>query len=136
MWACLIGDVGDGHVILMSNMDFYHIVLLVFAMVLGVSIGSFVNVLIFRLRSGTKINGRSKCLSCEEAIEKDTLRVAVEREVDTGAFVTKGPGYLHPHCALEFTGDDELLAHIKANSAALSEGDFSELEAGLSAGAA
>ncbi len=77
--------------------------------------------------------GRSKCLSCEEAIEKDQLRVAIEREVDTGAFVTKGPGYLHPGCALEFTGDEKLLEGIKANSASLSEADFSELESSLGA---
>ncbi len=74
---------------------------------------------------------RSKCLSCDEAIEKGTLRVAVEREVDTGSFVTKGPGYLHPGCAAEFTQDDDLLAHIKANSAALAEADFAELATGL-----
>ena len=74
---------------------------------------------------------RSKCLSCEEAIEKGQLRVAVEREVDTGSFVTKGPGYLHPGCAVEFTGDDNLLEGIKANSASLAEADFSELSSAL-----
>lgn len=45
-------------------MDGYHLVLLAFAFVLGVSIGSFVNVLIFRLRSGSRLGGRSKCMSC------------------------------------------------------------------------
>ena len=75
--------------------------------------------------------GRSKCQSCEQAIEKGTLRVAVEREVDTGAFTTTGPGYLHPGCALEFTGDQHLLARLKENSTALSEADLSELERGL-----
>ncbi len=73
--------------------------------------------------------GRSKCISCETPIEKDTLRIAVEREVDTGAFVTKGPGYLHPACAREFTGDEGLLEAVKANSTALSQADLAELEA-------
>ena len=35
-------------------------------------------------------------MQCEESIEKGTFRVAVEREVDTGTFVTRGAGYLHP----------------------------------------
>lgn len=59
--------------------------------------------------------GRSKCLACDEAIEKGTLRIAVEREVDTGAFTTTGPGYLHPACAREHTGNEALLAEIQAN---------------------
>jgi len=54
-------------------MDFYHIVLLVFAFVFGVSIGSFVNVLIFRLRSGAKISGRSKCMSCGKTLKPRML---------------------------------------------------------------
>ena len=32
--------------------------------------------------------GRAKCMQCEEPIAKDSFRVAVEREVDTGAFTT------------------------------------------------
>jgi hypothetical protein len=60
--------------------------------------------------------GRSKCLSCDETIEKDTIRVAIEREVDTGGFVRKSPGYLHPACASEFIGDDELAEKLKENS--------------------
>ncbi len=75
--------------------------------------------------------GRSKCISCEEPIEKGTLRVAVEREVDTGSFMTKGPGYLHPGCAREFTGNDQLLEELKTNSTGLNEADLPELESGL-----
>ena len=45
--------------------------------------------------------GRAKCMQCEEAIPKDSWRVAVEREVDTGAFTTRGAGYLHPKCVAE-----------------------------------
>lgn len=49
---------------------------------------------------------RAKCMVCDEAIEKGSYRIAVEREVDTGTFVTKGPGYLHPGCALTWTEDN------------------------------
>ncbi len=75
--------------------------------------------------------GRSKCMSCDEAIEKGTLRVAVEREVDTGSFSTTGPGYLHPACSLEYTKDDDLLEKIKANMPDLAEADLNELAEGL-----
>jgi poly [ADP-ribose] polymerase len=43
-------------------------------------------------------SGRSKCLECGEAIPKDSWRVAIEREIDTGSFTTTGAGYLHPAC--------------------------------------
>lgn len=42
------------------------IVLLTFAF--GVSIGSFLNVLIYRMGSGTRLTGRSKCLSCGKTL--------------------------------------------------------------------
>ena len=51
--------------------------------------------------------GRAKCMQCEEPIAKDSFRVAVEREIDTGSMVTRGAGYMHPKCAvpnLENTG--------------------------------
>ncbi|MDQ3339058.1 MAG: PARP-type zinc finger-containing protein [Myxococcota bacterium] len=65
--------------------------------------------------------GRAKCMQCEEPIAKDSFRVAVEREVDTGAFTTRGAGYLHPKCVaenLENVGGDmeEFLAGVKKNS--------------------
>jgi poly [ADP-ribose] polymerase len=65
--------------------------------------------------------GRAKCMQCEEAIAKDSWRVAVEREVDTGAFTTRGAGYLHPACVaenLENVGGsvDELVEGVKKNS--------------------
>lgn len=79
---------------------------------------------------------RSTCLDCEEAIEKGTLRVAVERDVDTGSFVTKGAGYLHAACAAgwipentDFKGD--LLAAIKANSTSLEPADVTALQSEL-----
>jgi hypothetical protein len=75
--------------------------------------------------------GRSKCMQCDEAIEKGTMRVAVEREVDTGTFTSTGPGYLHPACAAEYTGDDSLLEKIKANMPDLPEEDVAALGAEL-----
>jgi poly [ADP-ribose] polymerase len=65
--------------------------------------------------------GRAKCMQCDETIAKDSIRVAVEREVDTGSFVTRGAGYLHPKCVAEnlenVGGDkDEFIAGLKANS--------------------
>jgi len=65
--------------------------------------------------------GRAKCIQCGEPIAKDSFRVAVEREIDTGAMVTRGARYLHPKCVeanLETTGDakEELIAGLRANS--------------------
>lgn len=65
--------------------------------------------------------GRAKCMQCEEAIAKDSFRVAVEREIDTGAMVTRGAGYLHPKCVaenLENVGGsvEELVLGVQANS--------------------
>lgn len=65
--------------------------------------------------------GRAKCMQCEEPIAKDSIRVAVEREIDTGAMVTRGAGYLHPKCVAEnlenVGGDkDELVAALRTNS--------------------
>ena len=65
--------------------------------------------------------GRAKCMQCENAIAKDSWRVAVEREVDTGSFTTRGAGYLHPGCVaenLENVGGDmeEFVAGVKKNS--------------------
>src|SRR3569623_1675935 len=65
--------------------------------------------------------GRARCMQCGEAIAKDSLRVAVEREIETGAMVTQGAGYLHPACAGTYTdakaGDREALVEgLRANS--------------------
>jgi hypothetical protein len=65
--------------------------------------------------------GRAKCMQCDETIEKDSFRVAVEREVDVGGFMRKSPGYMHPKCVaanLENVGGtvDDLVTQLKANS--------------------
>ncbi len=65
--------------------------------------------------------GRAKCMQCQEPIAKDTFRVAIEREIDTGAMVTRSAGYLHPKCVtenLENTGGskDDLIEGLRTNS--------------------
>src|SRR3569623_391130 len=65
--------------------------------------------------------GRARCMQCGEAIAKDSLRVAVEREIETGAMVAQGAGYLHPACAGTYTdakGGDRaaLVEGLRANS--------------------
>lgn len=79
--------------------------------------------------------GRSSCLACHQAIAKGELRVAVERDVDTGSFAGRGTGYLHPACASGYTGDDAaaLYAKLKANSTGLSADDADHLRTALAA---
>ena len=65
--------------------------------------------------------GRASCMQCSEKIEKGSFRVAVEREVDTGAFMTRGAGYLHPGCVaenLENVGGsmEDLVEGVRKNS--------------------
>ena len=65
--------------------------------------------------------GRAKCMQCEEAIEKGSFRVAVERELEIGGNVTRGAGYLHPRCVaenLENIGGsvEELIDGLRQNS--------------------
>jgi hypothetical protein len=65
--------------------------------------------------------GRAKCMECGEPIAKDTFRVAVEREIEVGASVQRGAGYLHPRCVaanLENVGGDkdEMILQLTNNS--------------------
>ena len=65
--------------------------------------------------------GRARCLQCEQAIEKASFRVAVERELEIGGNVTHGAGYLHPACVAEnlaATGGSlaGLIEGLRANS--------------------
>lgn len=65
---------------------------------------------------------RAKCIQCGEVIAKSTVRIAVEREVDTGSFTTKGAGYLHPLCVEAWSesewedGLDDLIEKVKSNT--------------------
>jgi poly [ADP-ribose] polymerase len=63
--------------------------------------------------------GRSRCLHCRENIDKDTLRIAVEREVEMGGVPRPGVGYLHPRCANDYAKDPELGAKLQQNSGSL-----------------
>jgi ribosomal protein L37AE/L43A len=83
--------------------------------------------------------GRAKCMQCEQAIEKGSFRVAVERELTIGANVTRGAGYLHPKCVpenLENVGGstDDLIEGLRANSR-LSEGELDGVIADIEQGA-
>jgi poly [ADP-ribose] polymerase len=71
--------------------------------------------------------GRSKCLHCKEPIEKGTLRVATEREVEMGGMARAGAGYLHPRCAGEYLEQEDLLGALRQNSRGLSDADVAEL---------
>jgi hypothetical protein len=72
--------------------------------------------------------GRSKCLQCREPIEKDSLRVATEREVEAGGTARPGVGYLHPKCAGDFLEQEDLMATLRQNSRGLGDPGFAELE--------
>lgn len=58
--------------------------------------------------------GRAKCLACENAIEKGSFRVAIEREIEVMGAMRKGPGYYHPGCTADL--GEGLLEKLKANS--------------------
>jgi hypothetical protein len=65
--------------------------------------------------------GRARCMQCGEPIAKDSLRVAVERELEVGANMQRGAGYLHPACVvahLEGLGGskEDFIAGLQANS--------------------
>lgn len=77
--------------------------------------------------------GRSSCMVCSESIPKGELRVAVEREVDTGSFMTKGAGYLHPACAMEHVEEDveEFFKKVKDHSPGLEPADLEALKSEL-----
>jgi poly [ADP-ribose] polymerase len=69
---------------------------------------------------------RSRCLQCREPIEKGSLRVATERELE--AMGRPGVGYLHPRCAREYLEEADLPAALRRNSRGLSEADLAELD--------
>lgn len=80
--------------------------------------------------------GRAKCIQCSETIEKGAWRVGVEREIDTGTFVTKGAGYLHPACAVEWASEnaddpDGFVDQVLGNSN-VNEKDAGELRSEMS----
>jgi hypothetical protein len=82
--------------------------------------------------------GRARCMQCGQSIDKGALRVAVERELEMGANVTRGAGYLHPRCVaanLENIGGslDDVVEGVRANSK-LSEAELDGVIADLEQG--
>ncbi len=71
--------------------------------------------------------GRAKCMECEEAIEKGTFRIGIERDIEVMGVMRKGPGYYHPACTGSLGAG--LAEKLKANSG-LPDADFVEV-AGL-----
>lgn len=72
-------------------------------------------------------NNRAKCMVCDEKIEKDTLRVAVEREMDAGGFTRTGAGYLHLECTPQWEDGIALLDKVKS-TIGLSKEDVEAIE--------
>jgi poly [ADP-ribose] polymerase len=73
--------------------------------------------------------GRSRCQQCEQPIEKGTLRIAFERELEVGGMARAGVGYLHSACAATYLDQEkDLLATLRKNSRGLSDSDVAELE--------
>lgn len=77
--------------------------------------------------------GRASCIVTGEKIPKGSVRIVVEREIDTGTFVRKGNGYLLPaaiedFCEQEGLDLDDFLTQLKANTRVVDE---AELEAAL-----
>jgi len=75
--------------------------------------------------------GRASCIVTGEKIPKGSVRVAVEREIDTGSFVRKGPGYMLPSAVPKYCEDEGLevklfLSEIKANSRVVTEEEIDE----------
>jgi poly(ADP-ribose) polymerase-like protein len=82
--------------------------------------------------------GRASCLQCRGAIDKGSVRVAIERELETGAMVTRGAGYLHPRCvkANQFETEGGLaaiVAGVRTNSR-LPEAEVAAAIAAIEAG--
>jgi hypothetical protein len=73
--------------------------------------------------------GRAKCMECENAIEKGTFRIGVERDIEVMGVMRKGPGYYHPACAKSL--GDGLREKLEANSALTPE-ELQELSGRLS----
>lgn len=77
--------------------------------------------------------GRASCIVSGDKIPKGDIRFAIEREIDTGSFVRKGPGYMlgahvAAYCEEEGLDYDDFIAQVKANSRVVTE---EEIDAAL-----
>ncbi len=74
--------------------------------------------------------GRAHCQQCHEAIEKGSLRVAVDRDVEG---MMPAVAYLHLRCAPVYLGAAGLHAKLERVSGELTDADRQELDAALGA---
>ncbi len=76
-------------------------------------------------------SGRARCQACHEVIEKDALRLVLER-VEDG--MVSGSGFVHPACALAYAGaTDSVSERMRRASAGMSDDDFVEMDRQLAA---
>ena len=74
-------------------------------------------------------SGRARCQACREVIEKDALRLQLER-VEDG--MVNPSGFVHVGCAREYAGTTEgLAARMRRASPQLEAADFEEMDAAL-----
>ena len=79
--------------------------------------------------------GRASCIVSGEKIPKGAVRIAIEREIDTGSFVRKGPGYMlgtqvAAYCEQEGLKADDFISQLKANSRVVTEEEIDAALAG------
>ncbi len=73
--------------------------------------------------------GRASCIVTGEKIPKGEVRIAVEREIDTGSFVRTGAGYMLPTAVKQYCDDegltyDDFVKELIANSRVVEEADI------------
>ena len=71
-------------------------------------------------------SGRAKCQACHQVIEKDALRLVLER-IEDG--MVSGSGFVHVSCALAYAGaTDGLVERMRRASADVPDADFAEMD--------
>lgn len=74
-------------------------------------------------------SGRARCQACHELIEKDALRLVLER-IEDG--MMSGAGFVHVACCKEYAGTTEGVAErMRRVSPQLADADFVELDGQL-----
>jgi hypothetical protein len=74
--------------------------------------------------------GRARCRSCRELIDKGTWRISLVFYDDVeGRF--EPSGFIHPKCAKEYFGTDDIVARLEHFSPELKPSDIDELRSAL-----
>ena len=73
--------------------------------------------------------GRARCQECHEKIEKDALRVALERDAEVASMAQTS--YVHARCAAAHVGGAGLLSKLRRTSPGLGAEDLAELAQAL-----